>query len=72
MTENSLVLQLNHCIYIEAISPTIFRLLSLSIEITAVRIEKDIIFQKIIKKSLKKDITDFLQTSNKLFGKKKR
>lgn len=41
-------------------------------EIIAVRIKKDIIPRKIIKKGSKKDITDFLQTPNKLSSKKKR
>ena len=37
-----------------------------------VRIERDITFQKMMKKSSKKDITDFLQTPNKFSSKKKR
>lgn len=36
-----------------------------------IEIEKVVISQKIIKRGLKKDMTDFLQTPNKLFGKKK-
>ena len=41
-------------------------------KIAAIKLEKIIISQKIIKKSLIKDITDFLQISNKLFSNKKR
>ncbi len=41
-------------------------------ETAAIRIEKDITFRKMIKRGLKEDMTDFLQTPNKLSGKKRR
>ena len=41
-------------------------------EIIAVRIKEVIILQKMIKIGLKKDMTNFLQTLNKLSSKKKR
>ncbi len=40
-------------------------------EIIVIRVEKDITPQKMIKKGLKEDMTNFLQTLNKLSGKKK-
>lgn len=42
------------------------------IEKIAIKIKKVITFQKIIKKGLKKDMTNFLQTPNKLSSKKKK
>lgn len=41
-------------------------------ETKIVKIEEDIIPQKMIKRGLKEDITDFLQAPNKLFNKKRR
>ena len=41
-------------------------------ETAAVRIEKDITLRKMIKRGSKEDMTDFLQTPNKLSSKKRR
>ena len=58
ITNNFLAFWSNHCTYIEV--TFLSSLPSLSIKIAAVKIEKDITPQTIIKKSSKKDITDFL------------
>ncbi len=44
----------------------------LPMETAVVRIEKDITLRKMIKRVSKEDMTDFLQTPNKLSGKKRR
>ena len=70
MTNNSLAFWPGHCTHIGAtfpLSPP-----SLSTETAAVRIEEDITARKIIKKGSKEDMTDFLQTPNKLSSKKRR
>ena len=72
MTNNSLAFWLGHCIYIGATSSTTLSQPRLPAEIVVIRIEKDIIPQKIIKKVSKKVMTNFLQTPNKLSSKKKR
>ena len=70
MTNNSLAFWPGHCTHIGAtslLSPP-----SLPTETAAVRIEEDITPRKMIKRGSKEDITDFLQTPNKLSSKKKR
>lgn len=69
---NSLVLWPGYCIYMRVFPIIILNLLILPLETIAVRIENNIIYQKIVKKSLIKDITNFLQVSNKLSSKKRR
>ena len=46
-------------------------LLSLPTKIVAIKIKKNLISQKIIKKDSKKNMTNFLQSLNKLSNKKK-
>ena len=58
MTNNSLAFWPSHCTHIEAIF--LLSLLNLPMKIAAVKIEEDIIPRKMIKKGLKKDMTDFL------------
>ena len=70
MTNNFLAFWLGYCTYIGAIS--LLGPLSLLMKTIAVKIEKNIISQKMITKSSKKDMTNFLQTPNKLSSKKKR
>ena len=72
MTNDSLAFWPGYCIQIGATSFTTLSQLRLSTAIPVVRIEKDITSQKMIKKGSKKNMTDFLQTSNKLSSKKKR
>ena len=72
MTNNFLAFWPGHYIYIGAISPTILSQPRLPAETAVVRIEKDITLQKIIKRGSKEDITDFLQTLNKLSSKKRK
>ncbi len=72
MINNSLTFWPSHCRHIWATSLIILSSPSLHIEIAVVRIEKAIIHQKMIKKSSKEDMTDFLQMPNKLFSKKRR
>ena len=70
MTNNSLAFWPGHCTYIGAtslLSPS-----SLPTKTATITIEEDITPQKIIKKGLKEDMTDFLQTPNKLSSKKRR
>ena len=62
----------DYCIYIGAISSTTLSQPRLPTEIAAVRIEKNITPQKMMKRRSKKDMTNFLQTPNKLFSKKRR
>ena len=72
MINNSLAFWLGHCIYISATSHTTLSQPRLPTKIAFVRIEKNIILQKIIKKGLKEDMTNFLKILNKLSSKKKR
>ena len=72
MTNNFLVFWPGYYIYIGAISPTTPSQPRLPMETAVVRIEKYITAQKIIKKGLKEDMNNFLQTTNKIFSKKKR
>ena len=70
MTNNSLAFWPGHCTHIRATSP--LSPLSLSTKTAAVRIEEDITARKMIKRGSKEDMTDFLQTPNKLSSKKRR
>ena len=70
MTNNSLAFWPGHCTHIRAIS--LLSPPSLPTEIAAVTIEEDITSRKMIKRGSKKDMTDFLQTPNKLSSKKRR
>ena len=70
MTNNFLAFLPGYCIHIGAISPITLSPTNLLIETIAIKIEKDIIPQKIIKKG-SKNMTDFLQTPNKLSSKKR-
>lgn len=72
MTIDFLVFWLGHYIYIEAISPTILSQPRLPTEIAAVKVEKVVTPRKIIKKSSKEDIINFLQMPNKLSSKKRK
>ena len=70
MTNDSLAFWPSHCTHIgttSLLSPP-----SLPTETAAVTIEEDITPQKIIKRGSKEDMTDFLQTPNKLSSKKRR
>lgn len=68
--KNFLAFGLGHCIYIRAFLPTTLSQLILPTKIVSIKIEKDITLQKIIKKSLMENMTDFLQVPNKLSNKK--
>ena len=70
ITNNFLAFWPSYCTYIKVIFS--LSLPSLLIETIVMRIKKDITFQKMIKKSLNEDMTNFLQMPNKLFSKKKR
>ena len=72
MTNNSLAFWLDHCTPIGVISPTTLSLPSSPKETAVIRIKEAITPQKMIKKGSKKDMTDFLQTPNKLSSKKRR
>ena len=72
MTNDSLAFWPGHCTHIRGTSLNTLSQLRLLMETAVVRIEKDIIPQKMIKRSSKKDMTNFLQTPNKLFSKKMR
>ncbi len=72
MINNSFVFWPSHCIHIRAISLITLNLPSLPMETVAIRIEKAITLRKMIKKGSKKDMTDFLQTPDKLSSKKRR
>lgn len=72
MINKFLAFWLGHYIHIRAISLITLSQHRLPIETAIVRIEKIITSWKMIKKGLKKDMTNFLQTLNKLFNKKKR
>ncbi len=70
MTNNSLAFWPSHCTHIgttNTLSPS-----SSPTKTAVIRIKEDITFRKIIKKSSKKDMTDFLQTPDKLSSKKRR
>lgn len=72
ITNNSLVFWPGYYIYMRVFPIIILNLLILPLETIAVKIENNIIYQKIVKKSLIKDITNFLQVSDKLSSKKRR
>lgn len=71
MTNNFFIFWPGHCTYIGATSATTLSQLRQPIIIVAIRIKKDITPQKMFIKGLIEDITDFLQTFNKLSHKKK-
>ena len=70
MTNDFLAFWPGHCTHIGATS--LLSLPSLPTETAAVTIEEDITPKKMIKRGSKKDMTDFLQTPNKLSSKKRR
>ena len=72
MTNDSLAFWPGHCTHIEVTSPTSLSQLRLPMKIAVIKIEKHITPQKIIKKGLKEDMTDFLQTPNGLSSKKRK
>ena len=72
MTNDSLAFWPGHCTHIGATSPNTLSQPKLPAETAVVRIEKDISPRKMIKKGSKEDMTDFLQTPNKLSSKKRR
>ena len=72
MTNNFLALYPSHYTYIRATSSTTLSPLSSPTERVAIMIKKDITPQKITKKGSTEDMTDFLQTPNKLSNKKRR
>ena len=72
MTNNFLVFWLSYCIYFKVISYTILSQPRFPAEIAVIRIKKDIISQKIIKRGSKENMTNFLQIPNKFFSKKRR
>ena len=72
MTKNFLAFWLGHCTHIKATFPNKLGQPRLPAETVDVRIEKDITPQNIIKRGLKKNMTNFLQTPNKFSSKKKR
>ena len=69
---DSLAFWLGHCTHIGAILPTTLSQLRLPTKTAVVRIEKNISSQKMIKRGSKEDMTNFLQTPNKFFSKKRR
>ena len=70
MTNNSLAFWPGHCTHIGATS--LLNPPSLPTETAAITIEEDITPRKMIKRGSKEDMTDFLQTPNKLSSKKRR
>ena len=72
ITNDSLAFWPGHCTHIGATSPTTLSQPRLPTETAAVRIEKDITPRKMIKRGSKEDMTNFLQTPNKLSSKKRR
>ena len=70
MTNNFLAFWLGYCKHIGAIF--LLSLSSLLTQIVDIKIKKDIISQKMIKRALKENITDFLQMPNKLSNKNKK
>lgn len=72
MTNNSLVFWPGYCTQTGAIFLTILSQPESLTQITAVKIEKFVTPQKMIKRGSKEDVTYFMQTLNKWFGKKRR
>ena len=72
ITNDFLAFWLSYCTYIGVFSLVTLSQLILPTKIAVIRIEKNITFQKIIKRGLMKDMTNFLQVPNKLSSKKKR
>ena len=72
MTNNFLAFWPDRYIYIGATFPITLSQLRLPAKIVVIKIEKDIIPQKMIKRGSKEDKTNFLQMLNKLSSKKKR
>ncbi len=72
MTNNFLAFWLGHYIHIGATFPTTLGPPSSPTETAVVRIKEAITSQKMIKKGSKEDITNFLQTPDKLLCKKRR
>ncbi len=72
MTNDSLAFWLGHCTHIGATSPIILSSPSSSTETAVVRIKEAITPRKMIRRGSKEDMNDFLQTSDKLSGKKRR
>ena len=72
MTNKFLAFWPGYYIHIRAISLITLSQLRLPAEIAVVRIEKDITPWKMMKRGLKEDLTNFLQTINKLSSKKRR
>ena len=72
MTNNFLNFWPGHCIYVETFSLTLLSQSILLMKTAVVRIEKDITPQKIIKRGLTENMTDFLLVLNKLSSKKRR
>ena len=70
MTNNSVAFWPSHCTHNGAIS--LLSLPSLLMKIAVITIEENITFQKMIKKSLKEDMTNFLQMPNKFSSKKRK
>ena len=62
----------SYCIHIGVISPNTLSQPKLPVETAVMRIKKDITPQKMIKRGSKEDMTDFLQTPNKLSSKKRK
>lgn len=72
MTNNSFSFWHSHCIYIRAISFTVPSSSGPPIKTAAIKMNKDISLQNIIKRGWNDNMTDFLQTLNKLFSKKRK
>ena len=72
MTNDFLAFWPSHCTHIRATSLNTLSQPKLPAETAVVRIKKDIIPRKMIKRGSKEDMTDFLQTLNKLSSKKRR
>ena len=72
MTNDFLAFWPGHYTHIGATSPITLSQPRLPTKIATVRIEKVVTPRKIIKRGSKKDMTDFLQTPNKLSSKKRR
>lgn len=72
MINNCLTFQPSHYTYIGVFIATTLNQPTLPIKITTIKIEKDIICQKIVKRDSIKVITNFLPVSNMLSSKKKR
>ncbi len=72
MTNDSLAFWTGHCIHIRVTSSIILSSTHSPMEIIVVRIEEAITSQKMIKRVSKEDMTDFLQTPDKLSSKKRK